>query len=54
MNVTDQAGMTKEIAELGIKRAYGRLNQMGSEKINEVRIYGKDFDITVVFDKTGK
>ena len=51
LNVTDQAGMTKDIAELGIKRAYGRLKQMGSEKMEAVRIYGKDFDITIVFDK---
>ena len=50
-NVTDQAGMTKDTAELGIKRAFGRLKQMKSDKVKEVRIYGKDFDITMTFQK---
>lgn len=46
--------MTKEVAELAIKRAYGRLRQLGSGKVKEVRIYGKDFDISVTFTNQNK
>ena len=49
LDVTDQAGMTKEIAERGINRAFGRLREMGSTKTQQVRIYGRDFDISVEY-----
>jgi Contact-dependent growth inhibition CdiA C-terminal domain len=49
LNVTDQVGMTKEIAERAISRAFGNQNFRGSDKIKEIRIYGKDFDITIPF-----
>ena len=49
LNVTDQAGMTKEVAERAVSRAYGRLREMGSAKIKKVRIYGADFDVTIKY-----
>lgn len=49
LDVTDQVGMTREIAERGISRAFGNQAFRGSNKIKEVRIYGKDFDITIPF-----
>jgi len=54
LDVTNQAGMTKEIAERAIKRAYGNLDRRASEAIKEVRIYGKDFDITIPFSPAKK
>lgn len=49
LDVTDQAGMTKEIAERAVSRAFGNQAFRGSDKIKEVRIFGKDFDITIPF-----
>ena len=49
LDVTDQAGMTKEIAERAVSRAFGNQTFRGSDKIQEVRIFGKDFDITIPF-----
>lgn len=51
LDVADQPGMSKEIAELGIKRAFGRLKQLDTDKVENVRIIGKDFDTTVTFVK---
>ena len=51
LNVTDQAEMTKEVAERSLKRAFGSLRKRNSDAIKEVRIYGKDFDITVPYKK---
>ncbi|MGI9056288.1 MAG: hypothetical protein ACR2F2_10865 [Pyrinomonadaceae bacterium] len=51
LDATDQAGMTKEIAERAVKRAFGSLRKRNSDAIKEVRIYGKDFDITVPYEK---
>ena len=51
LNATDQVGMTKEVAERAVKRAFGSLRKRGSEAIKEVRIYGKDFDITFTYEK---
>ncbi len=41
-----QAGMTQEIAERGIRRAYGADNKLGG-KIQSIRVIGDGFDITV-------
>jgi filamentous hemagglutinin len=41
-----QAGMTQEIAEQGIRRAYGADNKLGG-KIYSIRVIGPGFDITV-------
>jgi hypothetical protein len=49
LDVSKQSGMTKEIAERAIKRAFGNLNDRGVNKFKEVRIYGKDFDITISY-----
>jgi Contact-dependent growth inhibition CdiA C-terminal domain len=49
LDVSNQPGMTKEIAERAVSRAFGNQNFRGSDKIKEVRIYGKDFDITIPF-----
>ncbi len=49
LDVSDQAGMTKEVAQRAIKRAFGNLNDRGASNFKEVRIYGKDFDITVSY-----
>ena len=51
LDVTDQADMTKEIAERAIKRAFGNLNDRGLNNFKEVRIYGKDFDITIPYSQ---
>lgn len=55
LDVADQPGMTKEIAERAVRRAFGRQAQLvragdlPAAKITEVRIIGKDFDITIPF-----
>ncbi len=49
LDVTDQAGMTKEIAQRAIDRAFGNQASRLSNKIQEVRIYGQGFDITLQF-----
>ena len=55
LNVTDQVGMTEETAKRAIGRAFGRQTQMlrlgeiSKLKLQEVRIYGKDFDITMFY-----
>jgi len=51
LNVSNQTGMDKEAAERAIKRAFGSLRKRNSEAIKEVRIYGKDFDMTVLYEK---
>ncbi len=51
LDVTDQAGMTKEIAERAVDRAYGALKTQKNVTFKEVRIYGKDFDFTIPFKK---
>lgn len=51
LDVSDQPGMTKDMAELGIRRAFGRLKQLASDKVQNVRVIGKDFDTTVTFVK---
>jgi hypothetical protein len=45
VDVRQQAGMTEEIAERGVNRAYGADNKTGG-KIQSIRVIGKDFDIT--------
>ena len=42
----NQVGMTKEIAERGIDRAFGADRATG-DKIDSIRIIGEGFDITV-------
>lgn len=55
LDVTDQAGMTKEIAQRAISRTFGRqtqllrLGEISKPKIVEVRIYGKGFDLTIPY-----
>jgi hypothetical protein len=51
IDARNQIGMTEEIAKSGIKRAYGRLNQLGSKRLSEVRVIGNGFDITIKFNK---
>lgn len=52
LDVTDQVGMTKEIADRAVSRAFGNQRFRGVDKLKEVRIYGKDFDITILFIST--
>jgi Contact-dependent growth inhibition CdiA C-terminal domain len=49
LDVSNQSGMTKEIAERGISRAFGRLRELGSGNIKNVRIIGKNFDFTTKY-----
>lgn len=55
VDVREQAGMTKEIAERGVLRAFGRQTQIlrqgeaARAKVTEVRVIGKDFDVTVPY-----
>ena len=46
IDARDQLGMTREVAEKGIKRAYGA-DLLKGEKIQSVRVIGNGFDITV-------
>jgi hypothetical protein len=46
VDARQQPGMTQEIAERGIRRAYGADNLTGA-KIQSIRVIGNDFDITV-------
>lgn len=46
VDMTGQAGVTREIAERGIRRAYGADNRTGGT-IDSIRVVGPDFDITV-------
>ncbi len=46
VDIRQQAGVTQEIAERGVRRAYGADNLTGG-KIQEIRVIGPDFDITV-------
>jgi hypothetical protein len=46
VDVRGQQGVTREIAERGVARAYGADNVTGA-KIQSIRIIGNDFDITV-------
>ncbi len=49
IDTREQSGMTEEIAEIGIKRAYGSDNEtFPSEMIQEIRIIGNRFDIMKV------
>lgn len=45
-----QAGMTREIAESGIRRAYGFQHKYANERIRQVRIVGNGFDITSQYE----
>ncbi|GAB4145095.1 MAG: hypothetical protein Tsb009_17090 [Planctomycetaceae bacterium] len=47
VDVRNQQGMTREIAERGVRRAYGADNATGG-KIQSIRIIGDSFDITVL------
>lgn len=55
LDITDQAGMTEEIARRSVGRAFGRQTQMlrlgeiSKPKLQEVRIYGKNFDLTITY-----
>ncbi|MGI9056290.1 MAG: hypothetical protein ACR2F2_10875 [Pyrinomonadaceae bacterium] len=49
LDVSNQVGMTKEIAERSVDRAYGALKTQKNVTFKEVRIYGKDFDFTIPF-----
>ncbi len=49
IDTREQAGMTEEIAEKGIKRAYG--SDRKERKIQEIRIIGNDFDTVISRDK---
>jgi hypothetical protein len=46
IDARNQAGMTQELAERGVRRAYGRDNQLGGT-IMQIRVIGNGFDITV-------
>jgi hypothetical protein len=46
VDASDQAGMTRSIAERGIRRAYGADNKLGG-KIRSIRVIGMGFDITI-------
>jgi RHS repeat-associated protein len=46
VDVRGQAGMTREIAERGVRRAFGADSASGS-KIQSIRVIGVGFDITV-------
>ena len=46
VDVRRQPGMTKEIAERGIARAYGADNKAGG-KIQSIRVIGRGFDVAV-------
>ena len=55
LDVTEQAGMTKAVAERSIGRAFGRQTQMlklgeiQKPFVLEVRVFGKDFDVTILY-----
>ena len=46
VDVRRQAGMTQEIAERGVRRAYAADNKSGG-RIQFIRVIGDGFDITV-------
>jgi hypothetical protein len=46
VDVRGQAGMTQEIAERGVRRAYGADKKAGA-KIQSIRVIGDGFDFTV-------
>ena len=46
VDMTNQNGITREIAERGIRRAFGADNVTGSS-IQSIRVVGPNFDITV-------
>jgi filamentous hemagglutinin len=46
VDVRGQPGMTQEIAERGVRRAYGADNRSGA-RIQSIRIIGNGFDFTV-------
>ena len=54
LDVTDQVGMTKDIAKRAIMRAFGNQAKRGVESIKEVRVYGKDFDFTLSYEDVKK
>ncbi len=45
IDTREQAGMTEEIAKRGIERAYGA--DKYTERLSEIRVIGKDFDLTL-------
>jgi hypothetical protein len=48
-----QAGMTKEIAEKAINRAYAAQTERGGGQLQEVRIIGQNFDVTIPYKRSG-
>lgn len=50
IDVRDQAGMILEVAENAAKRAYVAQTISGKVRLQEVRIIGKDFDVTIPYD----
>jgi hypothetical protein len=54
LDVSKQTGMTKEIAERAIMRAFGNQGKRGVDSVKEVRIYGKDFDFTLKYEDLKK
>lgn len=52
IDASNQAGTTKEIAKEAIIRTYALQNRTGNQRLQEVRIIGKDFDITVKYNPT--
>lgn len=49
LDVSNQPGMTKEVAERSINRAFGKQRRLAGDKLQEVRIIGKDFDVTLPY-----
>jgi hypothetical protein len=45
----NQAGLTQELAEKSVLRAYGRQRQLKDERISSVRIIGDNFDINIPY-----
>ena len=48
-DVTNQPGMTKDIAERSINRAFGKQRRLAGDKLQEVGVIGKDFDVTLLY-----
>jgi Contact-dependent growth inhibition CdiA C-terminal domain len=50
LDVSNQPGMTKEVAERAIMRAFGNQAKRGVSTIEEIRVFGKDFDLTLKYE----
>lgn len=46
IDMTEQPGVTVEIAKRGVNRAYGADNRLG-KTIQNIRIIGQNFDINI-------